>query len=784
MAADDHDLQVPGLAPALFGFSTVVSLVALVGWGLGSLALMGFGIPAYPVSPIVALANALIGVALLLTDRRHGVLRILLIGASVAIALAALIEHTFSSPLGFDRLFFSPPLRSMLPNPGQASLLACGLVLITATAAALLVRKDRYTWPIFLLACLLVGLGATSAALLVLHGDLVQQAARLTTSLPVSLATLGYGAGLLASNHGWGRQLLWRRTPFPLAAALVVLLVLPAVQLPIQMRIEQLGVMTPLAAQTFASMFHLLVVIGVIGWAFHRLSRDNDTLSQVTRAWRESEERLRLAIEAHEIGIFDWDVRSGRLSWSIGAEQRLGLAPGTITSFDTWTQYIEPKELRALRIAVTKATNRQSERFSFHYHLHVPGGSVRAIEGSARCFYDRNGGLVRAIGVDLDVTDRDHREAALRAGQAHLQSILETVPDAMVVTNERGRITMFSAAAERLFGYTAKEAMHRDISSLMPALRGEEGAPAVTRGRKIGLQRAVGRSRILSARKASGELIPVELYVGESWINRKHVFTGFVRDISDRVAAEERMDQLGADYAHVARLNAMGEMAAALAHELNQPLAAAANYLGIAEQTLLRDGGQADAAEAIENANRQLLRTGEIIRRLRDFMAKRDVELHVEDLDSIIADAIALAFVGQVQVRTISEIAPEARMIIVDRIQVQQVLVNVLRNAAQAVRDLPPERRVIRLSAEVADRGLIKMSVQDTGPGFPQRVLANLHAPFVPNKGRGGMGIGLSVSRRIIESHGGTFNAYNAVDGGAVVSFTLPVYREDSEGVA
>lgn len=781
MAANDHDPGGSKLALALFGFSAVAPLLALAGWGLGSPALMGFGIRGYPVSPLAAIANSMLGVALLLTQRRPRMVRGLLIGWPVVIALAASTQYAFDLT-GLNRLFVSLPLAQGLPP--RPSLLACGLILATAAAALLLDEKERNGWPIFLLACILVGLGATSAALLAVQGDLVRQAARLTTSLPIAVAALGFGAGLLVSIRDWGARLLSRRTALPIAAGLVGLLILPAAQLPIQMRLEQVRVTTPLEAQTFATVLNLLVVIGVIGWAIRQLSRDEDEISQMTSALRESEERLRLAIEAHDIGIFDWDVPSGRLSWNHGAEQRLGMAPGTIASFETWTKYIEPKDLRALRVAVIRATNRRAERFGFHYHLLVLGGAARAIEGSARCFYDRNGRFVRAIGVDLDVTERDDREAALRAGQAHLQSILETVPDAMVVTNERGRITMFSAAAERLFGYSAERAVHRNISTLMPALRGEDGHSATARHRGIGLQQAVGRTRILSARKANGEEIPIELWVGESWIDRKHIFTAFIRDISDRVAAEERMDQLSADYAHVARLNAMGEMVAALAHELNQPLAAMGNYLGTAEQILSMGSDPADAVEAIGRANRQLMRTGEIFRRLRDFMAKRDMELHVEDVDLIIADAIALAFVGQVQVRTISEIAPEARMVIVDRIQVQQVLVNVLRNAAQAVRDLPPEQRIIRLSAELAERGLMRMRVEDSGPGFPQRVLANLHKPFVPSKEPGGMGIGLSVSRRIIEAHGGTFTAQNATTGGAVVSFTLPVYREEGEGTA
>ena len=784
MATADHDLRVSKLAIALFGFAGTASLLALAGWSIGSPALKGFGIAGYPAWPLTALANLLLAVALLLTGGKHRSLRTLLIGVSVAIALLALIEYIIDLPPGFDRLLFSHALGSGLPNPGRPSLLGCGLILITAAAALLLDRRNRRPWLVFILACALVGLGAMSAALLALHDELVREAARLTTSLPISLATLGFGAGLLASIRHWGARLLWRRTPLPIAIGLVVLLMLPAAQLPMQMRVEQLGLMTPLEAQTFATVLHLLVLVAVIGWAVHQLLHDNDAISEMTGALRESEERLRLAIEAHEIGIFDWDVLTGRLSWSIGAEQRLGMAPGTIASFETWKQFIEPRELRALQVTVAKATSRRAERFSFHYHLHVPGGTVRAIEGSARCFYDSDGQLIRAIGVDLDVTDRDDREAALKAGQAHLQSILETVPDAMVVTNERGRVTMFSAAAERLFGYSAKDAMHRNIAALMPALQADEQGSLPERHRKTGMSHAIGRSRILSARKADGTEIPVELSVGESWIGRKHILTGFVRDISDRVAAEERLEQLNADYAHVARLNAMGEMAAALAHELNQPLAATGNFLGIAEGILLQVGGDPDALAAIEDANTQLLRTGEIIRRLRDFMAKRDFELHAEDLDQIIRDAIALAFVGQVPVRTKCDLAPEVRMILVDRIQVQQVLVNVLRNAAQAVRDLPPERRIISLNAERADGALMKLTVADAGPGFPPEVLANLHTPFLPGNERGGMGIGLSISRRIIESHGGAFTANNAPEGGAVVSFTLPVYREESESTA
>ena len=767
-------------AVALFASAGAVSLAPLAGWPIGSPVLRTFGVDGYPAWPLTALANLFLAVALLLTRRGYAPLRILLIGASAAIAAAALAEYIFNVPLFFDRLLFAHALGTGTPNPGRPNPLACSLIFLTALAALLLDRQQRNQWRVFLLACVAIGLGAMSLALLALQDEFAAQAGRLTTPLPIAFAALGNGGGLLASIRLGGARPLWRRAPLSIAMALVALLIFPAIQLPIQMRVEQLGVMTPLAAQTVATVLHLLVVVGLMGWAISRLSRDAEAIAEMTGALRQSEERLRFAIEAHELGIFEWDVPNGRLSWSMGAEQRLGLAPGTITRLESWKQFIRPNEFVALRSTVAAAANRKAERFSFHYHLHLPAGTTRAIEGSARCFYDPDGRLIRVVGVDLDVTDRDAREAAQKAGQTQLQSILETVPDAMVVVDDRGRITKFSAAAERLFGYSAGEAMFCNISMLIPVVEARKHNSFLARYVGPSTRNALGLSRTLSARKADGTEIPIELSVGESWIGGKHVFTAFIRDISDRVVAKERMEQLNADYAHIARLNGMGDMAAALAHELNQPLAATGNYLGIAEQILLQSGGDPGAIEALDCANTELLRTGEIIRRLRDFMAKRDVEFHVEDLEEIIRDAIALAFVGQVHVRTICDISPDARTIIVDRIQVQQVLVNVLRNAAQAVRNLPVESRIVRIVAETADRALMRVKVEDKGPGFPSEVLANLHAPFVPSKEHG-MGISLSISRRIVESHGGALTAHNAPDGGAVVSFTLPVYREESE---
>jgi len=773
-------------ADLLFALGAIAALLVLAGWRLDSPALRGFGIADYPDWPITALSNLALSIALLSIDRIAEPARRALLVIPATVGLLALVEYLTMHPIGFDRLLFHSGVAGYaLPHPGRPGLIPAVSLLAMALAAwrANHLQRDGDTI-VFLLGCAMVGLAAMSLSLLALREtEFSRQSLRLAASLPATFMLLSQAAGLLVWLAKHQRGLPWSRGRGmrPVNLVLVAVLVLPAILQPIQIRMAELALLPQLPAEILGSVVNVLLVVGLLGWAIERLLREQDALGQATEALRASEEKLLIAIEAHELGLFEWDVVTGRLLWNGEAEQRLGLELGTITDFDSWQALVEPDDLKAVKRQIASVAARQADRFSFRYRLLSPDGKIHFIEGSARCFYDEAGKLVRAVGINVDVTEREEREAALKEGQAQLQSIIETVPDAMIVIGERGRILSFSAAAERLFGYRSRDVVGHNVAMLMPADHAAQHDAYLAHYRKTGERRVIGHIRTLNIRHADGHEIPIELSVGEAKVGGKRIFTGFIRDISDRVAAEAHMEQLNAEYAHGARLNAMGEMAAALAHELNQPLAATANYLGVAELSLAKSGGAARAAEAIGQANVQLLRTGEIIRRLRDFVAKRDVELQMEDLAQVIHDATALAFLGQLQVRATYDIASDAQLVVADRIQVQQVLVNVLRNAGEAVRNLPPERRIVEIAARVADDSFVEVTVADQGPGFPRKVLTNLHAPLFSIKTDGGMGVGLSISRRIIEAHGGKFSARNARDGGAVLSFTLPLYRKNQE---
>jgi len=490
-------------------------------------------------------------------------------------------------------------------------------------------------------------------------------------------------------------------------------------------------------------------------------------------ALRESEERLSLALSSHDVGIFEWRAGDRSITWSPGSEQRLGFQPGDLSSWARWRKLADKKDVAATVARLKCATEKRAERFSFKYRLLTPSGTRRVIDGSARCFYDAKGAAVRIVGVNIDVTTREEREAALHAREAQLHSILETVPDAMIVIDERGIIRSFSRTAEQMFGYSATDAVGMDVSALSPG--------DATAGLDASLKSYVetgqlGGERLLNAVNATGAEIPVELRVGEASVGSERLFTGFVRDISERLDAEDRLSTLQTDLAHTSRVTAMGEMAAGLAHELNQPLTAIVNYLGTASYVLKHVEQPAQAEEMVDAAMEQALRAGEIIRRLREFVAKRETERRRESIEPAVREAAELVLVGHQQsdLRILYDFDHKVTFMLADRVEVQQVLVNLLRNSIEAMKLFPKENKEIRLQTRALETQMIEFTVRDNGPGIPETVLSRMYQPFTSTKGGSGMGIGLSICRRIVQAHGGTLEAGNDRNGGACFRFTLP----------
>lgn len=493
-------------------------------------------------------------------------------------------------------------------------------------------------------------------------------------------------------------------------------------------------------------------------------------------ALRDSQARLALAMEAHALGMLEWDVRAGTLTWSPGAEVRLGLEPGAITDFESWSALVVPEDVAANMAFAENAVARNLESYPFRYRIRGADGSLRVLEGTARCIFDESGALIRTISVTIDVTEREQREATLQGREAQLRSILETVPDAMVVIDERGLIHSFSAAAERMFGYDAAEVIGKNVSLLTPDTIRQDHDSYLIRYLATGERRVIGSTRLLAGRRRDGSELPIELSVGEATVGTERLFTGFVRDISDRVMAEQHANDLSAALAQVGRVTAMGEMAANLAHELNQPLAATANFLGAAEILAGRVPDGQQVAALIGKANEQILRAGEIIRNLRQFIAKRQVETSLEPVEKTVRDAVALVLVGStrfdIEVRYAFE-HPDDQML-ADRVQIQQVLVNLLRNAAEVVQGQPRGQRIIEIGSRHLNEDMIEISVSDTGPGIDALMLDQLFTPFASSKGADGLGLGLSICRRIVEAHGGMISAENRAEGGAIFRFTLP----------
>ena len=370
----------------------------------------------------------------------------------------------------------------------------------------------------------------------------------------------------------------------------------------------------------------------------------------------------------------------------------------------------------------------------------------------------------------------ERKATALTGSEAHLRVIIDAVPDALVICDEHGAIVSYSKAAERLFGFPPAQMTGQNVTRVLPTLFVEAGRLIV------GVHAEDARADTGSVwstsfgQRRDGSSLPVEICICEMRSENSTLQACFVRDISSRRATEARMQKLQMELHHMSRLSAVGEMASALAHEINQPLSAIANYLRGANRILTEERiALPDAAsEAIRKASIQAIRAGEIIRRLRDFVTHRDSDKRIEFLPKLIEDSGALALVGarEAGIDVRYRLSPDAEWVLADRVQIQQVLVNIIRNSLDAMSDCI--NRELAIETANTGGGMVLISISDNGPGVPAELSQTLFQPFVTTKVRG-MGIGLSISRSICEAHGGRLWTEPHRGGGAVFCLTLPL---------
>lgn len=373
-----------------------------------------------------------------------------------------------------------------------------------------------------------------------------------------------------------------------------------------------------------------------------------------------------------------------------------------------------------------------------------------------------------SLSVKADTSSGD-RDALLR-------SIIETSPDGLITIDEEGRILSFNPAAEAMFGYLAADVIGRNIKYLMPSPYHDEHDGYMKRYLTTGEKRIIGIDRQVLAKKKDGGIFPIDLAVGEVQLADRRMFAGFIRDVSARHAAEQSVHELRRDLLHVSRLSEMGEMASALAHELNQPLTAIINYLEACSRMLERgdEASQEQANGLIQKTSAQATRAGQIIQQLRKFVTKGETERTLEPLNPVVREAVDLAMIGTNRqgIVTAFDMTDGLPDIMIDRVQIQQVITNLVRNGVDALADV--ERRELTVRTSLLEGASVQIDVVDTGCGLAKEVVERLFEPFVTTKA-GGIGIGLSICRTIVDAHEGKIWATAAPEGGTAFHVSLPV---------
>jgi len=368
--------------------------------------------------------------------------------------------------------------------------------------------------------------------------------------------------------------------------------------------------------------------------------------------------------------------------------------------------------------------------------------------------------------------------------EAYFEALMSAAVDAIIVIDQDGQIEIFNKAAEEIFGHAESEILGKNVSSLMPEPDRSAHDQYIKNYHTSRNPRIIGIGREIVGLHKNGKKFPAHLSVGEVAGTDTTRFIGIIRDMSENHRLEHEVREMQSELTHATRLSELGEMAAGIAHEINQPLTAISTYANACHRMLMNE--QIDAEEMLNTLHLitdQAQRAGEVVRRLRAFTKKRLGQRQLLEINEIIDSTIRLveSDIRARNFRLDKRLASKLPKVFADNVQIQQVILNLIRNAMDAMENVPSGENVVTIESNSDDDNHVRVSISDRGIGLTEEIAEKIFDSFFTTRDTG-TGLGLSISRSIITAHGGVIDYSPNQEGGVSFYFTLPAAVETENG--
>lgn len=381
------------------------------------------------------------------------------------------------------------------------------------------------------------------------------------------------------------------------------------------------------------------------------------------------------------------------------------------------------------------------------------------------------------VSLNKATNELNYTRHQLLEREAKLNSILNASIEGIIVIDTAGSIVSVNAAVENIFGYNAEDLIGHSVKKLMPIAMRKKQEYYLEKYLRIFIPKAIGQIREVEGLRKDGSLVPLDMTIAEFPLDGMQYYSGIVRDVTARKQQELQEKEHLEKLAHVTRLGLMGEMASGIAHEVNQPLSAVVNYTQVCLNYLKNDKTDLEKVnEILKKANQQALKAGQIIHSMREFVKPRKIHRSTADVNELIYDAISI-FDAEFKQHLIAmrfELTKNLPNVFIDKVQIEQVILNLIRNSIDALKDLPQfTQRQLSIETSLNDLDFIVVRVKDNGSGLTPEQKEKILTPFFTTKSSG-MGMGLSISRSLVEAHHGTLHFNSKEDKGTTFYFTLP----------